>query len=311
MKNLFDILGAHPDDDAEKLKNLFRKAVKANHPDLRIGDPNASMRIRRIIDAYAVLRDEKKRRAYEQRLSTKRGPLRSKPKRAFSCTMFNAVFEAIVVVGVASVLVGGYIGYMTFGRLSEAPINLVKAADERGYQPPPAAAVQSASRIDTADRAELNDIPVGALPNVAPVPSAVTPQANGSLAVTANGQAGSGLVGREPGVARPLDAFGASVDQPGANIPGTPVKKEFGMKPLDRNNGQSLGGQLSSAARNSGTPKPSLAAIAISGDKHDLRIFGKPRMAMNPRSSLVENGSAPGCFGFFTGRARPLFGAAF
>src|SRR5215470_4259162 len=127
MKNLFEILGAHPDDDAEGLKNAFRKAVKANHPDLRTDDPNAPMRIRRIIDAYAILRDEKKRRAYERRLSSKCGQLRSKPKVASSYTMFDAVFDAVVAVGVASVLFGGYI---TFGRFSEAPVNLVKAVDE-------------------------------------------------------------------------------------------------------------------------------------------------------------------------------------
>jgi len=310
MKNLFEILGAHPDDDAEKLKNAFRKAVKANHPDLRMGDPNASMRIRRIIDAYAILRDEKKRRAYERRLSLKCRQLRAKPKIASSYTMFNAMFDAVIVAGMASVLIAGYIA---FERFPAAPMNLIKAIDESGYQTALAATIQSASQTGAADRVEPGDMPVGAILNVAPAADGIAPQANGNLPVTISGQQVSGLLGQEPGVARPLNASGASVEQSGTGISGTPAKKEFGMKPPDRSNVNSFGGQLSSPARNGGAPKLPLTGLAMSSDKHDAGIFGKPRAAMSPRSPLLENRSTSGCFGsiFFTGRIRPLFGAAF
>jgi len=34
MENYYDILGARPDDDSEKLKSAFREAIKATHPDI-------------------------------------------------------------------------------------------------------------------------------------------------------------------------------------------------------------------------------------------------------------------------------------
>jgi curved DNA-binding protein CbpA len=36
MKNLYDLLGARPDDDAETLRKAYRKAAKASHPDLMV-----------------------------------------------------------------------------------------------------------------------------------------------------------------------------------------------------------------------------------------------------------------------------------
>src|SRR5260370_1014023 len=48
MKTLYDILGVHPDDDSERLKAAFRKAVKACHPDLNLGDPDAPDRFMQI-----------------------------------------------------------------------------------------------------------------------------------------------------------------------------------------------------------------------------------------------------------------------
>ena len=51
MKTLYDLLGARADDDAEGLRNAFRKAAKANHPDLHAGDPDAPIRFRQIVEA--------------------------------------------------------------------------------------------------------------------------------------------------------------------------------------------------------------------------------------------------------------------
>ena len=57
MKTLYDLLGARPDDDAEELRSAFRKAAKANHPDLHVGDLDAPSRFRQIVQAYDILRD--------------------------------------------------------------------------------------------------------------------------------------------------------------------------------------------------------------------------------------------------------------
>jgi curved DNA-binding protein CbpA len=78
MTSLYDVLGARPDDDAQALKNAFRAAVKAYHPDLHPNDPEAALRFSQIIAANAVLRDEKRRAAYDQLLALERHQIRLK-----------------------------------------------------------------------------------------------------------------------------------------------------------------------------------------------------------------------------------------
>ena len=72
MKTLYDLLGAHADDDAETLKKAFRKAVKATHPDLHAGDADAQLRFRQIVNANAILRDAKQRATYDLLLQRER-----------------------------------------------------------------------------------------------------------------------------------------------------------------------------------------------------------------------------------------------
>ena len=71
-KSLYDLLGARENDDADALKKAFRKAIKANHPDLHPGDPDAVERFREIIAAYARLRDAKDRATYDWLLQLER-----------------------------------------------------------------------------------------------------------------------------------------------------------------------------------------------------------------------------------------------
>jgi tetratricopeptide (TPR) repeat protein len=78
MKSLYDLLGARPDDDAEALRRAFRKAVKAHHPDLHPGDPDAALRFRLIVAANAILRDAKRRATYDQLLQREHQQLRLK-----------------------------------------------------------------------------------------------------------------------------------------------------------------------------------------------------------------------------------------
>jgi tetratricopeptide (TPR) repeat protein len=76
MTSLYDLLGARADDDEHAIKKAFRNAVKAHHPDLHPGDPDAALRFRRIITASAVLRDAKQRAAYDQLLEHERQQIR-------------------------------------------------------------------------------------------------------------------------------------------------------------------------------------------------------------------------------------------
>jgi curved DNA-binding protein CbpA len=72
MTSLYDLLGAHEDDGADALKKAFRKAVKAYHPDLHPGDPDAPERFRQLIAANALLRDMRQRATYDRVLQLER-----------------------------------------------------------------------------------------------------------------------------------------------------------------------------------------------------------------------------------------------
>lgn len=60
--SLYDDLGANPDDTYDELHAAFRKKAHETHPD-KGGDPAKFQIVQR---AWAVLRDHRKRRAYDQ-----------------------------------------------------------------------------------------------------------------------------------------------------------------------------------------------------------------------------------------------------
>src|SRR5262249_19607326 len=72
MNSLYDLLGAHADDDAEAIKKAFYRAVKAHHPDLHPDDPDAPLRFMQIVAANALLRDPKRRARYDRALQLER-----------------------------------------------------------------------------------------------------------------------------------------------------------------------------------------------------------------------------------------------
>src|SRR5260370_27345202 len=97
MKTLYDLLGARADDDAEGLRDAFRKAAKAYHPDLHAGDPDAPMRFREIVTAYDILRDADQRAAYDRLLKFQRERLRRILKCTASYLLLNIVSHTITV----------------------------------------------------------------------------------------------------------------------------------------------------------------------------------------------------------------------
>jgi hypothetical protein len=72
MKTAYDILGVSQDASKETIRAAFRRAAKANHPDLHAGDPTAEQRLRQVIAAYKLLRSAPKRAAYDQYLKNHR-----------------------------------------------------------------------------------------------------------------------------------------------------------------------------------------------------------------------------------------------
>jgi curved DNA-binding protein len=61
----WDVLGLQPGADAAAIKRAFRQQARRWHPDLNGNDPVAEERFKRVNEAYAVLSDPIRRRAWE------------------------------------------------------------------------------------------------------------------------------------------------------------------------------------------------------------------------------------------------------
>jgi hypothetical protein len=81
MKTLYDLLAVSPDADTKALKIAFRKAVKANHPDLHPEDPRVLPKFMQIVAANSILSDAVQRAAYDQSLKLERQRRRLEERR--------------------------------------------------------------------------------------------------------------------------------------------------------------------------------------------------------------------------------------
>jgi curved DNA-binding protein CbpA len=186
MKTLYDLLGALPDDDAESLRDAFRKAVKANHPDINGDDPDAPVRFRQIIRANAILRDAEQRAAYDRLLALARRQPGWKSRRGFASeTIRKLASDAIAVTFLSVVFIAGY---SLFERLSTASAIPGKAIEFSARGAAEIAAAAPTRQFDSIGRDEPRDPPEGvAVPNEAIATSAAAPAANpGSAQETAN-----------------------------------------------------------------------------------------------------------------------------
>ena len=203
-KTFYDILGVRPDDGDEAFKRAFRKAVKANHPDIHADDPDAPIRFRQVVKAYTILRDPETRAAYDQLLALEREQLRATPRRY---PMRKFVVDGIAAASLAVVMAGGYV------LLAYSWPGLAKFD-----------AVQPAAPTDTTDQ----DAPRDKLPAVELLYTPAAPRevaAERSLAFAAN--SGNALGNPDSGpassaaksdsqdsrAANIIDAVGATVDE--------------------------------------------------------------------------------------------------
>ncbi|MEM9301895.1 MAG: DnaJ C-terminal domain-containing protein [Pseudomonadota bacterium] len=65
LKDYYKVLGVSPEADTDAIRSAYRQLAKKYHPD-RNPDPGAEERFKEIGEAYDVLKDEKKRAAYDQ-----------------------------------------------------------------------------------------------------------------------------------------------------------------------------------------------------------------------------------------------------
>ena len=65
-RDYYEVLGVDKTASDDEIKKAYRKAAKANHPDLHPGDKEAEARFKEIGEAYEVLSDSEKRARYDQ-----------------------------------------------------------------------------------------------------------------------------------------------------------------------------------------------------------------------------------------------------
>lgn len=187
MKTLYDMLDVHPDDDAGKLKDAFRKAVKVSHPDLNTDDPDASARFNQVVRANAILSDPELRAVYDRMLEFERQQHQPAP------APYNIVPDAIVVVVLAVVMAGAYTLYTNLPALSvhmpKISVTEDKVVADSARESASAAAVQPSPSVEPNNSGGPRDAPDNAeipAPNpVAPnvfVPNPVAPAANNEVA---------------------------------------------------------------------------------------------------------------------------------
>lgn len=137
MKTLYDLLGALPDDDAEDLRIAFRKAVKANHPDVNPGNPESSHEFRRIIRANAILSDQRQREAYDRLLEVARRQQSPKRKRSSFADRSRRLGADAMVSAVASVVFIG--GYFLLKPVDKLPLVSAQVTEIARHEPAQAA----------------------------------------------------------------------------------------------------------------------------------------------------------------------------
>lgn len=66
MRNPYEVLGVPRTADAGAIKSAFRKLAKKLHPDANKDDPKSAKRFSEINQAYEIIGDEKKRKAFDR-----------------------------------------------------------------------------------------------------------------------------------------------------------------------------------------------------------------------------------------------------
>jgi curved DNA-binding protein CbpA len=155
MKTLYELLGALPDDDAERLRAAFRKAAKANHPDNNPSDPDAPHRFRQVVRANAILSDERQRATYDRLLAIALQQQSSESERGISSRTIRKIAPDALAITILSV---AFIGiYLLLGYMFKASLFSAQVTEISRREPAQTAVAISTELSDIINRAGPRD----------------------------------------------------------------------------------------------------------------------------------------------------------
>ena len=168
MQNLYELLGALPDDDADRLRAAFRSAAKASHPDNNLDDPDAPQRFRRVVRAYVILRDERQRTTYDSLLARADQQRALAPRRKRFAKIRKLVSDTIAAVVIAFVSIGAFLLFERVQGIPNVPAQvqqtIVQASVLTAAMPAtrPSDTIGRAGERNTLDQMPLSDAPEAA-----------------------------------------------------------------------------------------------------------------------------------------------------
>jgi curved DNA-binding protein CbpA len=128
VQTLYELLGALPDDDADRLRTAFRNAAKANHPDNNPDDPDAPQRFRRVLRAYAILRDERQRVTYDSLLAKADQQQALALRRKIFSPARSLVPDVITASVIAFVSIGGFLLFESVLKIPDVPAQIQQSS---------------------------------------------------------------------------------------------------------------------------------------------------------------------------------------
>jgi curved DNA-binding protein CbpA len=155
MKTLYELLGALPDDDTERLRAAFRKAAKANHPDNNPGDPDAPQRFRQVVRANAILSDERQRATYDRLLAIALQQQGLESERGISSSTIRKIAPDAIAIAILSVAFIG--GYLLLGYMFKASVFSAQVTEVSRREPTQTAVAISTELSDLISRAGPRD----------------------------------------------------------------------------------------------------------------------------------------------------------
>lgn len=128
MQTLYDQLGVCPKDDKDRIKQAFRDAIKANHPDIVRNDPMAPVRFRQIVRAHSILSDPELRADYDSMLARERRLAEASAKGSvISDALAKIKADAIAIAFLVVVMLSGYGVFLYVSRTSDAAGSAARA----------------------------------------------------------------------------------------------------------------------------------------------------------------------------------------